>query len=64
MEEIKNLISSFFELAEGLKIDSEEKYEVIMSVCSIQANLDFELTSRSEMEVKKELTSYIDYLNK
>ena len=64
MEEIKSLISSFFKLAEDLKIDSEEKYEVIMSVCSIQANLDFELTSRSEMEVKKELTSYIDYLNK
>jgi len=64
MEEIKSLISSFFKLAEGLKIDSEEKYEIIMSVCSIQANLDFELTSRSEMEVKKELTSYIDYLNK
>lgn len=64
MEEIRNLIESFFELIKGMKIDSEEKYEVIMSVCSIQANLDFELTSRSEMEVKKELTSYINYLNK
>ena len=64
MKEIRNLIESFFKLAEGLKIDSEEKYEVIMSVCSIQANLSFEVTSRGENEVKKELTSYIDYIKK
>ena len=64
MKEIRNLIESFFELAKGLKIDSEEMYEVIMSVCSIQANLIFEVTSRGENEVKKELTSYIDYIKK
>lgn len=64
MEELRNLIESFFELIKGMKIDSEEKYEVIMSVCSIQANLDFEVTSRSENEVKKEISSYINYFNK
>lgn len=64
MEELRNLIDSFFELIKGMKIDSEEKYEVIMSVCSIQANLDFEVTSRSENEVKKEISSYINYFNK
>jgi len=64
MEEIRNLIESFFELIKGMKIDSEEKYEVIMSVCSIHANLDFEVTSRSENEVKEEISSYINYFNK
>lgn len=64
MEELRNLIESFFELIKGVKIDSEEKYEVIMSVCSIQANLNFEVTSRSENEVKEEISSYINYFNK
>ena len=68
MEEIRMIIDSFFEkatkvLSKNVGV-SEELSDVIMSVCSIQANLKFELTSRSEKEVKEELTSYIDYLNK
>ena len=68
MEEIRIIIDSFFEkatkvLSKNVGV-SEELSDVIMSVCSIQANLKFELTSRSEKEVKEELTSYIDYLNK
>lgn len=68
MEEIRIIIDSFFEkatkvLSKNVGV-SEELSDVIMSVCSIQANLEFELTSRSEKEVKEELTSYIDYLNK
>ena len=68
MEEIRIIIDSFFEkatkvLSKNVGV-SEELSDVIMSVCSIQANLKFELTSRSEKEVKEELTSYINYLNK
>ena len=58
MEEIRMIIDSFFEKATKVLSKNvgvtEELSDVIMSVCSIQANLEFELTSRSEKEVKEE----------
>lgn len=65
MEEIKNLISTFFETfkRKGLKIDSEKMYVVSMSVCSIDANLDFEVNSRTKEDILKELEGYLYYIN-
>lgn len=64
MTQITNLIDSFFTLINGVKIESEELQDVVMSVCSIKANLSFEVAMRGENDVMNELTSYINYLSK
>ena len=64
MKELINLIDTFFTLINGVKIESEESQIVVMCVCSIQANLGYEVTMRGESDVKKELISYINYFNK
>jgi len=64
MKQITNLIDSFFTLINGVKIESEEIQDVVMSVCSIKANLSYEIAMRGENDVMNELTSYINYLSK